>query len=212
MPSELLDTIGIDLVRRLYEFGLYLLFAVIFVRSWMKRGRGITVRELVFGFLLSQGVEFLAVGMGRYRYPDWVVYFPPAPAWVPLSIGLGWAALVPNVMRVSETILGPAAPFWRLALLDGLLGVGVDLVLDPAVSGEPLRMWVWRGEGMYPYRYWLLDVPVFNFVGWVLLVGACTLQLRLVEKNRTGVDRWKWLGIYLVIDLGVAFAVMLLPW
>lgn len=201
----------LDDLRRLYEAGLPLLFLVVFVHSWKTRGRDISVREAAFGFLLSQGVELLAVGLGRYRYPDWVVYFPPYPAWVPLGIGLGWAALVPCVMRVSEGILAAGAPLWGLALVDGLMAVGVDLVLDPAVSGEPLRMWVWRGEGMVHYRHWLLEVPLFNFVGWVLLIGACSLQLRSVER-RPASRRWSWLALYLLIDLAVAWAVMMLPW
>src|SRR5574337_1764408 len=32
---------------------------------------------------------------------------------------------------------------------------------------RPLHRLQVTSEGMYPYRYWLLDVPVFNFVGWV---------------------------------------------
>lgn len=208
----MLDTDHLALLRRLYELGLPVLFVVVVVRSWRTRGRDKTIREVAFGFVLSQSVELLAVGLGRYRYPDWIVYFPPWPAWVPLGIGLGWAALVPCVMRVSEKVLRSGAPLWALALLDGLLAVGVDLVLDPAVSGEPLRMWVWRGSGMAPYRYWLLGVPLFNFVGWVLLIAASSFELRTVELRFAGAARWRWLGVYLAIDLVVAALVMLLPW
>jgi len=207
-----MDAFELAWIRRLYEIGLFVLFLVVVARSWKRRGAGVTRREIVFGFLLSQSVELLAVGLGRYRYPDWLLYFPPWPAWVPLGIGLAWAAIVPCVMRVSETVLGRDAPAWRLALLDGLTAVGIDLVLDPAVSGEPLRMWLWRGEGMVPYRFWLLDVPVFNFVGWVALVGACTWQLRWTERSKVGAERWKWLGVFLVADLAIAFAIMMLPW
>jgi len=199
-------------VRVLYEVGIALLFLVVAARSWWTRGGAVTARELVFGFVLSQSVELLAVQYGRYRYPDWLVYFPPRPAWVPLGVGLGWAAIVPVVMRISERLLGEGARRWRLAALDGAMAVGVDLVLDPAVSGEPLRMWLWRGEGMTPYRLWLLDVPVFNFVGWVLLVGACTWQLRAAELRPAGARRWAWLGAMLAADLVVAAGVMRLPW
>jgi len=204
--------VELDLLRRLYELGLPLLFLVVVLRSWRARGGQITVREVAFGFALSQSVELLAVALGRYQYPDWIVYFPPWPRWVPLGIGLGWAALVPCVMRVSERILGPRTSPWRLAALDGSIAVGLDLIIDPAVSGEPLRMWVWAGEGMTPYRFWLLDVPVFNFVGWFLLIGACTLQLRIVEALPPGRGRWRRLGLFLLVDLLIAAAVMALPW
>ena len=199
-------------VRVLYEVGIALLFLVVAARSWWTRGGAVTARELVFGFVLSQSVELLAVLHGRYRYPDWLVYFPPHPALVPLGVGLGWAALVPTVMRISERILGEQAVPWRLGVLDGLMAVGLDLVLDPAVSGEPLAMWLWRGEGMTPYRLWLLDVPVFNFVGWVLLVGVCGWQLRVVERAGASAPKWRRLALFLVADLAVALIVMRLPW
>ncbi|MBI4617230.1 MAG: carotenoid biosynthesis protein [Planctomycetes bacterium] len=197
--------------RRAYEIGLFGLFLVVAVHSWRKRGPAVTAREFLFGFVLTQSVEALAVACGRYRYPGWLLYFPARPA-VPLAIGLGWAALVPTVMRISEEILERAAPRWKLASLDGLMAVGLDLVLDPAVSGPPMAMWVWRGEAMTPYRFWLLDVPVFNFVGWFLLVWACGFELRTVEATSPGVKRWLFLGAFLLADLAVAAAVMRLPW
>lgn len=202
-------TTGLEALRRAYEVGLLLLFAVVLVRSGRTRGATVTGRELAFGFAVSQGVELLAVGLGRYSYPDWLLYFPPRPAWVPLGVGLGWAALLPCVMRLSERILGSSAKRLHLAALDGAMAVGLDLVLDPAVSGEPLRMWLWAGEGMVPYRRWLLGVPVFNFVGWFLLVGASSLQLRWAEASRAG---WRWLGLFLLMNLAIAAAVMQLPW
>jgi len=202
-------TTGLEALRRVYEVGLLLLFALVLARSWRTRGPALTVRELAFGFAVSQTIELLAVALGRYSYPDWLVYFPPRPALVPLGIGLGWAALLPCVMRVSERIGGPSAKPASLAALDGAMAVGLDLVLDPAVSGEPLRMWLWAGDGMIKYRYWLLGVPVFNFVGWFLLVAACSLQLRWVELTRRG---WPWLGIFFALNLAIAAAVMVLPW
>ncbi|MGO8997600.1 MAG: carotenoid biosynthesis protein [Polyangiaceae bacterium] len=202
---------SLAIIRRAYEAGLPLLCAISAFRSWRARGARVTAREILFGFALSQSVELLAVAQGRYRYPDWVAYFPPSPKWVPLGIGLGWAALVPVVMRISEALLGPSSRS-RLALCDGALAVGLDLMLDPAVSGEPIHMWVWRGEGMTPYRLWVLDVPVFNFVGWFLLIGACGFQLRASEAKGFGSAPWKWLGAYLAMDLLVAYLVMRLPW
>lgn len=201
----------LEQVRRAYELALFVLFAAAFVRSRRRRGAALTIRELAFGFAVSQTVELLAVALGRYRYPDWLVYFPPRPALVPLAIGLGWAALLPGVMRASEALLGRRAAIWRLAALDGALAVALDLVLDPIVSGPPLRMWLWRGDGMTPYRFWLFGVPVFNFVGWFVLVCACSLELRLVEA-RPSARALRDLALFFVADLIIALSLMLLPW
>ncbi len=202
----------VQTIRRAYEAGLPLLLLLVAARSWRKRGGAVTLRELTFGFALSQAVELLAVALGRYHYPDWLLYFPPRPALVPLGIGLAWGALVPVVMRLSEVLLRPGASPWRLAALDGAMAVGLDLVLDPAVSGEPLRLWLWREPFMEPYRLWVLGVPVFNFVGWFLLIGACSVQLRLSERRATSGAKWAFLGAMLGLDLAIAFAVMQLPW
>lgn len=209
-PRVYAPRVLLPVVRRLYEAGIMLLFVVVAWRSWRTRGAGATVRELAFGFVLSQSVELLAVQYGRYRYPDWLVYFPPKPEWVPLGVGLGWAAIMPVVMRMSEAVLGRGASAAKLGALDGAMAVGVDLVLDPSVSGEPLHMWIWRGEGMTPYRAWLLDVPVFNFVGWFVLVAACGWQLRAVERQTA--SRWRRLAGFLILDLIIAMIVMRLPW
>jgi uncharacterized membrane protein len=203
--------LSLPVVRRLYEIGVAAIFGVVAIRSWRSRGAHRTLRELAFGFALSQSVELLAVQYGRYRYPDWLVYFPPTPAWVPLGVGLGWAALMPNVMWLSDRLLGARAALWKRGALDGAMAVGLDLVLDPAVSGEPLAMWTWRGAGMTPYRFWVLGVPVFNFVGWFLLVGACGWQLRLVESS-SAPERWRKLVGFFAVDLAIAAIVMRFPW
>ncbi len=207
--SRLGPALPLEALRRAYELALLFLFGLSCGRSVVLRGRAVTARELGFGFAVSQSVEAMAVALGRYRYPDWLVYFPPRPALVPLGVGLGWAALLPTVMRASERLVGRAAAAWRLALVDGALAVALDLALDPIVSGPPLGMWIWRGDGMTPYRWWLFGVPLFNFAGWFVLVFACSLELRLAAARARP---WAWLGACFVLDLGVAWALMRLPW
>ena len=204
-------SLPLEALRRAYEVALIVLFVVALARSRRTHGAARTGRELLFGFAVSQSVELMAVALGRYRYPDWLIYFPPRPAWVPLGIGLGWAALLPAVMALSEKLVGRQRRHWQLALLDGALAVAFDLVLDPTVSGPPLQMWIWRGEGMTPYRSWILGVPLFNFVGWFVLVGACSFELRLVAA-RGSRSAWTRLALFFVADLAIARALMALPW
>ncbi len=208
--SRTVPSLPLEALRRTYEGALILLFLIALVQSWRTRGVALSGRELLFGFAVSQSVELMAVAMGRYRYPDWMLYFPPRPAWVPLAIGLGWASLLPAVMAISEKLVGRHRPRWRLALIDGALAVALDLVLDPTVSGPPLRMWIWRGDDMTPYRFWILGVPLFNFVGWFVLVSACSFELRVVAAR--GPKRaWLSLALFFVADLAIAGALMVLP-
>lgn len=204
-------SLPLEALRRAYEIALILLFLIALAQSWRTRGIALAGRELLFGFAVSQTVELMAVAMGRYRYPDWMLYFPPRPPWVPLAIGLGWASLLPAVMAISEKLVGRHRPPWRLALVDGALAVALDLVLDPTVSGPPLQMWIWRGDGMTPYRFWILGVPLFNFVGWFVLVSACSFELRVVAARRS-TGGWSQLALFFVADLAIAGALMALPW
>ena len=205
------SSVPLEALRRAYEVALILLFLIALAQSWRTRGAALTARELLFGFAVSQTVELMAVAMGRYRYPDRLLYFPPRPPWVPLAIGLGWAALLPAVMTMSERLVGRHRPRWQLALADGALAVALDLVLDPTVSGSPLQMWIWRGDCMTPYRFWLFGVPLFNFVGWFVLVGVCSFELRLVAVHAS-TRAWSWLALFFVADLAIAAALMALPW
>ena len=209
--SRVAPSLPLAALRRAYEVALILLFLIALVQSWRARGAAHAGRELLFGFAVSQTVELMAVAMGRYRYPDWLLYFPPRPAWVPLAIGLGWASLLPAVMASSEKLVGRRRRRWQLALVDGALAVALDLVLDPMVSGPPLQMWIWRGDGMTPYRFWILGVPLFNFVGWFVLVGACSFELRVVAA-RGATRAWSRLALFFVADLAIAGTLMALPW
>jgi hypothetical protein len=203
-----LPSLPLEPLRRAYEVALIVLFVIALAQSRRTHGAARTGRELLFGFAVSQTVELMAVAMGRYRYPDWLIYFPPRPAWVPLAIGLGWAALLPAVMALSDKLIGRHRRRWQLALLDGALAVAFDLVLDPMVSGPPLQMWIWRGDGMTPYRWWVLGVPLFNFVGWFVLVSACSFELRLVAVHGPR-GAWTRLALFFIADLAIAGALFL---
>jgi hypothetical protein len=72
-------------------------------------------------------------------------------------------------------------------------------------------MWIWRGDGMTPYRFWILGVPLFNFVGWFVLVSACSFELRVVALHGSA-RAWSWLALFFVADLAIAGALMVLPW
>ncbi len=102
-------------------------------------------------------------------------------AGVPLAILLGWYAVIHGsfviARRVSERLhRGEDTKRITVPALAALVGVGLDLVLDPA--GLEVGLWEWNIDGAYagevvgPNGH--RGVPVVNYLGWLSLVGGIT--------------------------------------
>ena len=142
------------------------------------RTRGL--RRSALFFVLGTGLpaagELLATGplkllRHRLRYRI---------AGVPLAILLGWYAVIHGsfaiARRVSERVpLGEDAGK-TVPALAALIGVGLDLILDPA--GLDIGLWEWNVDGAYAGEVvgpnGLRGIPLVNYLGWISLVGGVT--------------------------------------
>jgi hypothetical protein len=110
----------------------------------------------VYGYVL----EVVAIAVFRsHRYADawWA-----APGGVPLAVAAVWAALIASAMALAGRRF-PREPV-RLAAWAALLGLSLDLLIEPVATR--LGLWAWTPRGPW------LDVPLGNFVGWGVIVGA----------------------------------------
>ena len=143
------------------------------------RTRGL--RRSALFFVLGTGLpaagELLATGplkllRHRVRYRI---------AGVPLAILLGWYAVIHGsfviARRVSERLhRGEDTKRVTVSVLAALIGVGLDLILDPA--GLDIGLWEWNVDGAYagevvgPNGH--RGVPLVNYLGWISLVGGVT--------------------------------------
>ena len=132
---------------------------------------------LVLGTGLPAAGELIATGpLGllrhrlRYRL-----------AGVPLAILLGWYVVIHGSYviagRVAErTRLGEDTKRVTVPALAVVVGVGLDLILDPA--GLDAGLWEWNVDGVYaadvvgPNGH--RGVPLVNYLGWISLVGGAT--------------------------------------
>lgn len=138
-------------------------YGVIFV-GWAK-----TSIFFVVSFGLSLTSELVGTGygwpFGNYEYTDFLGY--KVLDRVPYSIPLSWF-----YMGFASYLLGRALVQrfgWpRPALMSVLVGAGLlvvwDLVLDPAMAHNDVRVsfWIWDETGPY------FGMPLINFVGWGL--------------------------------------------
>ena len=88
-----------------------------------------------------------------------------APGGVPLAVAATWAAVITSAMALAARLAGPSAV--ERAAAAALLGVSLDQLMEPVAAARGL--WSWTPPGPW------LDVPVGNFVGWSVIVGAYTL-------------------------------------
>jgi Carotenoid biosynthesis protein len=96
-----------------------------------------------------------------------------APGGVPLAVAATWAAVITSAMALAARLAGPSAV--ERAAVAALLGVSLDLLMEPVAAARGL--WSWTPPGPW------LDVPVGNFVGWFVIVGAYTLGAERFEQG-----------------------------
>jgi uncharacterized membrane protein len=131
------------------------------------------------GELLATGPLKLLRHRVRYRV-----------AGVPLAIVLGWYAVIHSsfavARRVSERFHpGEDAKRSILPAVATLVGVGLDLILDPA--GLDIGLWEWTVDGAYageiPGPNGHSGVPLVNYLGWISLVGGVVYVYGLLRQN-----------------------------
>jgi uncharacterized membrane protein len=138
-------------------------FLLVFLHARRALGAGRAAVELLvlvgYGYLLERVA--IAVFASHVYGSSWRL----APAGVPLAVAATWAAVIVSAMALAGRLAGPS-PFAR-ALVAALLGISLDLLMEPVAVARGL--WAWTPPGSW------LGVPIGNFVGWAVIVGAYTL-------------------------------------
>lgn len=120
----------------------------------------------------------------------WIVSFPFRQACGEPSTGLpGWKALP-----------------WMI-LLDGLCVTAIDLMMDPLQVS--MGTWTWSSGGSY------YDVPLGNYLGWIVTVCLTTALFRIWETLHPidlpeGILVWVPHGLYLILFIGFSISAVYL--
>jgi hypothetical protein len=138
-------------------------FVLAFLHTRRALGAGRAAVEILalvaYGYALERVA--IAVFASHVYGSSWLF----APGGVPLAVAATWAAVITSAMALAARLAGPAA--LERALVAALLGVSLDLLMEPVAAARGL--WSWNPPGPW------LDVPIGNFVGWSVIVGAYTL-------------------------------------
>lgn len=116
---------------------------------------------------------------------------------IPLFLPIFYVPILLNSYLLALLILGRRSTVSSQFLLTLAVVIALDLVLDPGAVA--LEFWGWTDGGVY------YDVPVQNYVGW-LLSGTVAVFILTVALDRTAVvDRLEECGYFLddLISFGI---------
>ena len=165
-----------DLYFVLFELILYFQFVLCFMHA-RKHGTAAVIRlfaGVVFGLLLEIGT---LRQLNAYHYGHFLIMIFD----LPLCIAVAWGSIVYSVMEFSNAT---SLPPWERSLLDGLLGLNIDIALD-AVAIR-LGFWDW-GRGL---SFQFFGVPYGNFLAWFLVVASFSFGYRLFEHGKGPSRLW----------------------
>jgi putative membrane protein len=179
-------------------------FGVIAIGWWK------TTVFAVVSSTLSLGFELFGTGtgwpFGNYAYTDFLGYkvLDRVPHTIPLSwFYMGFASYLLAATLVAR--YWPDRGFWTVIGLGTWLLTVWDLVLDPAMAHESLRIqfWVWDETGPY------FGMPVKNFIGWSVTGLAFMFVSRMLWREDVAVRRLSMHVPMVVYAANLAFAMVL---
>jgi uncharacterized membrane protein len=170
--------------------GLASLTAIVFAGSVAHAWQGLGARNLAIFLAVSAAISWLleetgvATGLiyGAYHYTD---YLGPKLGNVPVLIPIAWFMMIyPSYviagLALERRAIGTPRGLGRLVAL-ALAGAAVmtawDFVVDPILSGESVRAWIWENGGEY------YGVPLHNYAGWFVTTFAVHLAYRAFEQR-----------------------------
>jgi len=146
-------------------------FALAAVHARRALGTGRAAVELLVLVAYGYGLERTAIAV--FSSHDYGHVWRSAVGGVPLAVAVTWSAVIVAAMALASRLARSAA---GRAAAAALIGVSLDLLMEPVAVRAGL--WSWTPPGPW------LSVPVGNFVGWVVILGAYTV----------GAERWGGAG------------------
>jgi hypothetical protein len=163
-----------------------------FIIKHEKKPAPILLEFFCFLFLYAGIYENLASVMGWYGFGRSIVMVFNVPLTVPIIEYL----FVYTTLRFCEKI---KLPKWCAPILAGCFGVIADLPLDPlamqqrATGNEgTIGRWTWF---IAESDAQVLEVPIYNFTGWMLLCGYASIFIVLGRHWFKKSGEKKWVGI-----------------
>lgn len=189
---------------------LLAVFVLAYIIRREKRPIVVTLEMFAFIFLYASIYENAAGVMGLYTFGRSLVMIGFVPASIPL---IEACVLITSLWFLEKTSL----PKWAWAPIVGLFGMLQDFSLDPlairqvhTVGAVTSGRWNWLINPAIDVN--ILDVPVFNFPGWMLIMFYATICLLIGRwwYQKSGFRQWVGV-VYPFLSMCVALLLMISP-
>ena len=163
---------------------------IIFIVRKEEHPESFLMEMFCFTFLYAAVFENFATIVGYYGYGRSLLMIFNVPLTVPL---IEYLVLYAGLRLTAKMNM----PGWSRAIVTGMMGMLFDLSLDPlavrqihkGVAEAAIGRWSWF-PGTTDVT--LLGIPVYNFTGWILMVGfaAAFFLIGRLLYRRSGYKTW----------------------
>jgi putative membrane protein len=165
-------TESVNLTNILHEIIVFSLTIIVIYHGYKKYGLKKTLIFFSGGFLFAglEENEMILVGYEfrnipeipltyYFNYHGYILWFMA----VPIIVACAWFILTYTSVQITQRL---TKGFVKSALLGAFIGMSMDLMIDPIM----IRRFncIWRAER--DQCFWLLQVPISNFIGWFILI------------------------------------------
>jgi hypothetical protein len=183
-----------------FELGVYAVAVFVLYSLW--RTRRAEIPLLLAAIIFAGALEITDIRTTHsYYYARFLLMIGREPDWFPVAIAVAWGLVLHTVMAAGERLPGSA---WTRPFTGAVLGVAVDLLLDPVVasarvvsqigqvcdaaglphgSAHGVGLWVWCVPAFESNLIW--GIPFANFFAWGVVVLGFTA---VAQGLRTAFD------------------------
>ena len=195
-----------NLVTTFFEFLLYFLFILVIYYSFKMNGKYPTLIFFLPLFIQAFIIEELAVAIfyGFY-YPNYNIYL----LHVPLGIVLGWCSVVYISFYLAKKLLtseyvGSKTSLLKLSITSALIGLGIDLFLEPISS--VWNFWIWNNPDIY------FNASIENFISWFMIIFLFISVYTFLTKKVEGYKKKILLMFASVIPQVIILITIIMIW
>ncbi len=169
-------TDSITFTNVIHEILVFALTAIVIYHGYRKYGLRKILIFFSGGFLFSglEENEMIAVGYELkgttvfgtevpmtyyFNYHGYVLWFMA----VPIIVACAWFVITYTSFQITQKLTKGIV---KSALLAAFIGTSMDLMIDPIMIRR--YNWIWLAE--LDQAFWVLQVPISNFIGWFLLI------------------------------------------
>ncbi|MHA1752149.1 MAG: carotenoid biosynthesis protein [Candidatus Helarchaeota archaeon] len=158
--------------------------------------------EMILAGYDLKGTTFMGIEVPMtyyFNYHGYILWFMA----VPIVVACSWFLITYTSVQITQKI---TKRFVISSLLGAFIGMSMDLMIDPIMIRK--YNWIWLAD--LDQAFWILQVPISNFIGWFLLIFSFNWLFywyhdKYLEKRNW--NQWKSILMFYVLMYAVLIIV-----